>query len=117
MKTELSHKDLVKLGMHESKRGHSLNDIEADFSKKGISRKDTIKALKEVEYYNKRDEALEAKEAESKKLQDKTAVDTKSSAKNAQSAEKKSSFWFWIVLAILIGTALYLYFSGIITFK
>lgn len=112
MKMELSHNDLVKLGVHESKRGHSLNEIEADFSKKGISRKDTLKALKEVEYYKKRDEALKAKEtAVAKKLQDKTDVDAKSTAEKAQSAEKKSSLWIsLLVIFVLVGLAIFYYF-------
>ncbi|MBI2558667.1 hypothetical protein HYW20_05060 [Candidatus Woesearchaeota archaeon] len=111
MKMDLSHKDLVKLGVHESKQGHSLNEIEADFSKKGISRKETIKALKEVEYHNKRDEALKAKETASKKLQDKTAGDAKSNTENAQSAEKKSSFWVYLLVFLVLAALAIFYYS------
>lgn len=108
---QLSHKDLVELGMHESEKGHSLSDIEADFTKKGIERKAIIKALKEIEYYNKK-EALKAekekkvKEAESQKQQAQGA-----GHETAPQGKKESSFWIIIfILLILIGLALFYYF-------
>jgi len=58
MKTELSHRELVKLGRFYSKKGISLKKIEADFGEKGISRKAALKALDEIDYLNKK-EALQ----------------------------------------------------------
>ena len=110
MKTELSHKDLVKLGMHEAKQGRSLNEIEADFSDKGIKRKDAIKALKEIDYCNKREEALKAKETEaSKKLEE--GKDDSGKANPEPGAGKQSSFWIVVLIfLVLAGLALFYYF-------
>ena len=116
----LSHKDLVKLGMHESKQGYSLNKIEADFLKKGIKRRDTIKALKEIDYHRKRDALKAQREAEaSKKVENGKVASKTPSGKNidAQTAKKRSSFWFWIILLALAGIVIYIYFFGIIKIK
>ncbi len=105
---KLSHKDLVKLGRYEAGQGYSLNKIEDDFLKKGIKRTDTIKALEEVDYYNKLAEHKEAK-----KQGDKNISSNKSNAGNAQpSNKKKSSFWLWLILLVLAGIIIYIYFSG-----
>ena len=101
---KLSHKDLVKLGRYEASKGYSLNKIEADFLKKGIKRKDAIRALEAVDYYSKREKS-KAQEKASKRQEDKKAV-----------SEKKQSFWPWLILLVLIGIMLYLYFSGAINF-
>ena len=101
---KLSHKDLVKLGKYEASQGYSLNKIETDFLKKGIKRKDAIRAIEVVDYYNKREQAKIPKES-SKKQEDKKIV-----------SKNKSSFWLWFVLLVLIGAILYLYFSGTINF-
>ncbi|MBI3035561.1 hypothetical protein HYY71_04515 [Candidatus Woesearchaeota archaeon] len=109
---KLSHKDLVKLGRYEAEHGYSLKKIEADFSKKGIDKTDTIKALEEVDYYNKLEQSKIQKES-GKKL----ASEGKPNAQNKQEAnKKKSSFWFWLVLLAIIGIILYLYFYGKINF-
>ena len=101
---KLSHKDLVKLGRYEASQGYSLNKIEADFLKKGIKRKDAIRALEAVDYYDKR-EQLKIHKEDSKKQENKKAV-----------SKKKSSFWPWLILLVLIGVMLYLYFSRAINF-
>ena len=101
---KLSHKDLVKLGKYEASQGYSLNKIEADFLKKGIKRRDAIRAIEVVDYYNKREQSKIPKES-SKKQEGKKDV-----------SKKKSSFWPWFILLVLIGTILYLYFSGKINF-
>jgi len=108
----LSHKDLVKLGRYEANQGYSLSKIETDFLRKGIKREDAIKALKVVDYYSQK-EALKAQKEASKKA---ATSDKKSVAGNTQITEKKSSFWLWLVLLVLIGIVLYLYFSGAINF-
>lgn len=109
---KLSHKDLVKLGRYEASQGYSLDKIEADFSKKGINRAETIKALEEVDYYDKLEKSKIQKEA-NKKL----ASEVKSSTGNKQAANKnKSLFWFWFILLLIISIILYLYFSGKINF-
>lgn len=112
MKMDLSHKDLVKLGIHELKQGSSLNEVEADFFKKGIKRKDAIKALEEIDYYNKREEALKAKKEKeySKRLEDKKT--TSEGNTNTESINKnKPSFWiYFLVFLVLVGLALFYYF-------
>lgn len=110
MDTELSHKDLVKLGIHESKKGRSLSEIEADFHDKGISNKETIKALNVVDYLNKKDALKAEREAEAKKLEsEKTAPDAKANPESG--TENKSSFWiYFFVFLVLVGLALYYYF-------
>ena len=100
----LSQKDLVKLGRYEASQGYSLNKIEDDFLKKGIKRKDAIRALEVVDSYNKKEQSKIPKEASQKQ------GDEKNISKN------KSSFWLWFILLALIGAILYLYFSGIINF-
>lgn len=111
---KLTHKDLVKLGRHEASQGYSLNKIEADFLKKGIKRRDAIRALEVVDYYSKREKSKAQKEA-SKKLEDKKDVSGKKP--NAQPANaKKSSLWPWFILLMLIGIIIYLYFTGAINF-
>ncbi len=108
MKTELSHKDLVKLGMHETKQGRSLNEIEADFLDKGIKRKDSMNALKEIDYYRKKEELKAKKEAESKKQQVGKSADQKEAI---QQTKEKSSFWVvFLVFLVLVGLALFYYF-------
>jgi len=104
MEMRLSHKDLVKLGKYEASQGYSLNKIEVDFLKKGIKRRDAIRALEVVDYYNKREKSKVQKEA-SKRQHDKKTI-----------SKKKQSFWPWIMLLMLIGIFLYLYFSGTINF-
>ena len=101
---KLSHKDLVKLGRYESSQGYPLNKIESDFLKKGIKRKDAIRALEVVDYYDKR-EQLKVHKEDSKKQENKKAA-----------SKKKSSFLPWFILLVLIGVMLYLYFSGAINF-
>ena len=108
---KLSHKDLVKLGRHEASQGLSLNQIDKDFQKKGINRADAIKALEEVDYYNKQEKSKIQKEADRK-----IASGEKSNKQNKQANENKSSIWFWLILLIIIGIILYLYFSGTINF-
>ena len=104
---KLSHKDLVKLGRYESSQGYTLNKIEADFLKKGIKRKEAIKALEEIDYYKQREELKAKKEIDA-------SIKQKSGHK--QTAEKKSSFWPWFILFVLIGIILYLYFSDTMNF-
>ena len=108
MKQELSHKDLVKLGRHESHRGYSLSQIEADFSKKGIKRRDAIMALREIHHYKAKEELKAKKEIE---------ASIKQKAGHKQPAEKKSSFLAYAFIILLIGILLYLYYSGFINFK
>ena len=115
MKTKLSHKELVKLGRYEADQGYSLDKIEDDFLKKGIGRPDTIKALEEVDYYNKVEESKQ-KEASKKQEDAKIISGNKPGAGNIKSNEKKSSFWLWFILLIIIGIILYLFFSGKINF-
>ena len=99
---KLSHKDLVKLGRYEAGQGYSLDKIEDDFSRKGIKRRDAIRALEEVDYYNKREKSKAQNEA-SKKLEDNKAVyEKKSGTENTQTTEKKSSFWPWFILLVLL---------------
>lgn len=104
---KLSHKDLVKLGRYESSQGYALNKIEADFLKKGIKRGEAIKALKEIDYHKKREE-LKAKEE--------IEASIKQKAGHKQPAEKKSSFWIYAFVALIIGILVYLYYSGFINF-
>lgn len=103
--------------MHESKQGYSLSKIESDFLKKGIKGGDAIRALKEIDYHKKREELKARQEAESSKK----AEDKKKASKNNTGAQatnqKKSSVLFWILLLVIIGIVLYLYFSGIIKMK
>lgn len=113
---KLSHKDLVKLGRYEASKGYSLDKIESDFLKKGIERKDTIKALEEVDYYNKVEESKLQKESSKKQEDAKIIPGNKTDAGNIKSNEKKSSIWPWIILVALIGIVIYLYFSGTINF-
>ncbi|MBS3101720.1 hypothetical protein J4204_06355 [Candidatus Woesearchaeota archaeon] len=111
MKTELSHRELVKLGRFYSKKGISLKKIEADFGEKGISRKAALKALDEIDYLNKK-EALQAeREAEAKKIQsEKSASKSASGQPNQESGAKKSSFWaYLIVFLVLVGLVLFYY--------
>jgi len=109
---KLLHKDLVKLGRYEASQGYSLDKIEADFSKKGINRAETIKALEEVDYYNQLEKSKIQKETDKK-----IASEGKPNTQNKQAAnEKNSSFWPWFVLLIIIGVILYLFFSGTINF-
>jgi len=110
MEKGLSHKDLVKLGLHEQGRGRSLNQIEADFKKHGVERSESMKALKTVDYLKKREERMAKKEEASKQSA------TTGSQQAAQPAAKKSSFWFWLILLMLIGIGIYLYFSGTLNF-
>ena len=114
MKAQLSHKDIVKLGLHESARGHSLNRIEADFHKMGIGRKDAVNALKTIDYMKKREERKAARENQAKSENSDTSTKNDNNAKEA-AGENKSSFllgFFLFVLIVLIGLAVYLYFSG-----
>ena len=113
---KLSHKDLVKLGRYESGQGYSLNKIEADFLKKGIKRKDAIRALEEVDYYSQREKSKTQKEASKKQEDKKDVLGNKSNADNTKTTKKKSSFWHWLILLVLIGIMLYLYFSWTISF-
>jgi len=109
---KLSHKDIVKLGRYEAGQGYSLNKIEADFLKKGIKRTDAIKALEEVDYYSKLAERKEAS-----KKQDGKNISDKSNAGNVQTSnKKKSSFWLWLILLVLTGGVIYIYFSGLMNF-
>lgn len=115
----LLHKDLVKLGMHESKQGYSLSKIESDFLKKGIKRGDAIKALKEIDYHKKREALKAQREAEaSKKAEEEKAASKTPSEKNttAQTTKKRTSFWLWIILLALAGIVVYIYFSGMVKF-
>ena len=114
---KLSHKDLVKFGRYEASQGYSLNQIENDFLKKGIAKKDALKALDEVNYYKKRETLKTQQEAETSnpRVQDKTASSGNQSNTKAAN-EKKSSFWHWFILLVLIGIILYLYFFGKINF-
>jgi multidrug efflux pump subunit AcrB len=111
----LSQKDLVKWGLHELSRGRSLQQIEAEFHKKEIQRKNALKALKTIDYLKKRDEHKAQKaEALKKQAEQKAAVDAKQTGQAAQ-AQEKFSFGAWLVLAVIIGIALYalyLIFSG-----
>ena len=104
---KLSHKDLVKWGRHESSQGYTLNKIEADFLKKGIKRKEAIKALEEIDYYKQREELKAKKEIDA-------SIKQKSGHK--QTAEKKSSFWIYAFVVLIIGILVYLYYSGAINF-
>ncbi len=109
MDTELSHKDLVKLGIHESKKGRSLSEIEDDFEDKDIKRADAMKALKVVDYYNKKEALKAKKEEEAKRLGDEKAVSQ--GRANAESGTgNKSSFWVYLlVFLVLVGLALFYY--------
>ena len=113
----LSHKDLVKFGRYEAGKGYSLSQIEADFLKKGIKRKDAIRALDEIEYYKKRESLKARQEAEnSEKAKVKAGASGKQSNAENIANEKKSKFWPWFILILLAGITLYLYFSGAINF-
>ena len=112
---KLSHKDLVKLGRYEASQGYSLDKIEDDFLKKGINRTDTIKALKEVDYYSKTEKSKQ-EDASNKQQDAKIIPENKSNAGNVKVNKSKTSFWPWFILIVLIGVVIYLYFSGTINF-
>jgi len=109
MKTDLSHKELVKLGRYESDKGRSLSQIEGDFLKMDVGNGDTLQALKEIDYLNKKDALKAEREAEAKKPEsEKTAPDAKTNPESG--TENKSSFWaYFFVFLVLVGLALYYY--------
>ena len=108
---KLSHKDLVKLGRYEASKGYSLSKIEADYLKKGIPKKDALRALDEVDYYNKIEQSKHKETP--KKQEDKEVVSgKKSDAGNSHDAGKKSLFWPLIILLLLVGIIVYLFYSG-----
>ena len=113
----LLHKDLVNLGVHELKQGSTLNQVEEDFLKKGIKRKDALKAIEEADYYRKQEE-LKAKQAADalKKKENQNAESKQASNQETLQKKEKSSFWVWFFILVLIGIILYLYFSDTINF-
>ena len=85
----LSQKDLIKVGSHELGKGRSLNQIQADFQKHEVSKKDSNKALKQLEvlqYQNK-----EKTKAEGVK-------------------GKKSPFWIYLIIILILGGLLWFIF-------
>ena len=109
-KHKLSHQELVKLGLHESSRGHSLGKIEAEFHRLGIGRNDSIKALKTIDYMNKREERKKSQESHAKS-------GNKGEHAKEPAGKNKSSFLFWVlVLLILLGIG-YLFYEGMLSLE
>ena len=114
MKSQLSHKDIVKLGLHESEHGRSLNQIEDDFRKIRIDRKDALKALKTIDYIKKREEQKTNQQSHAKSENKDAAAKNDNNAKEA-AGKNKSNFLLWVlVLLILIGIG-YLFYEGILS--
>ena len=116
MKPQLSHKDLVKLGLHESAHGRSLDQIEAEFHRLKIDRKEAIRALKTVDYINKREARKANQKIQAAKLDNKNTEPK--NEKTAEAAGKnKSNFLFWVlILLILLGIG-YLFYEGILSLE
>ncbi|MBI2655322.1 hypothetical protein HYX06_02760 [Candidatus Woesearchaeota archaeon] len=109
-KHNLSHKDLVKLGLHESSHGRSLSQIEADFHRMGIDRNDSIRALNDLDSLKKIEERKAASEHHAK-------PDNKGEHTKEAAGKNKSSFLFWIlVLLILLGIG-YLFYEGMLSLE
>ncbi len=110
-KHKLSHKELVKLGLHESSRGRSLSQIEAGFRKLGIGRNDSIRALKTVDYMKKREER--------KAAQEKAKSENNAATKNGKAAgtggKNKSNFLFWFLILLILLGIVYLFYEGILS--
>ena len=114
MKAQLSHKDIVKLGLHESKHGRSLSQIEADFHKIGIGRKEAIRALDTIDHIKKSEEQKANQQSHAKSENKDAAAKNDNNAKEA-AGKNKSNFLFWVlVLLILIGIG-YLFYEGILS--
>ena len=114
-KHNLSHKDIVKLGLHESSHGRSLNQIEADFHRMGIDRNASIKALNDLDSLKKIEERKAAGENHAKS-ENTAAIKNENNAKEA-AGKNKSSFLFWfLVLLILLGIG-YLFYEGILSLE
>lgn len=113
----LSYKDIVKLAVHELNQGSTLDQVEEDLLKKNIERKEALKAIEEADYYKKQEELKAKKKAELAEASKKQQTQAEEKKETAQTQQTKSSFWLWVILIVLIGIALYLYFSGTITFK
>lgn len=106
---KLSHRDLVKWGRNQAEQGQSLNKIEADFLKKGIKKEDALKALDEVDYYNKIEKS---KHKEAPKQGSEAVSGSQPAVGNAPASGKKSLFWPLIILFLIIGVIVYLFYSG-----
>ncbi len=118
-KHNLSHKELVKLGLYESAHGRSLNQIDAEFHRMGIERKEAIKALKTVDYMKKREERKAAQENQAKLENKDASIKNGNNAKEAAGKKKPSLLLRLIFLALIAGIfyLLYLYFSDSLTWK
>lgn len=114
-KHNLSHKDLVKLGLHESSHGHSLNQIDAEFHRLGIDRKDAVRALKDVDYIKKSEER-KATQEKAKSDNKNAAIKNDNNAKEA-AGKNKSNLLLWVlVLLILLGIG-YLFYEGVLSLE
>ena len=112
-KHKLSHKELVKLGLHESSRGHPLSQIEAEFHKLGISRNDSIRALNDVDSLKKKEERKAAQE----KAKSENNAATKNDKPAGAAGKNKSNFLFWVlILLVLLGIG-YLFYEGILSLE
>ena len=106
----MSHKDIVKLGLHESSHGRSLNQIEADFHRIGINRNDSIRALNDLDSLKKIEERKAAQENQAK-------PENKDEHAKEPAGENKSNLLFWaLVLLILFGIG-YLFYEGMLSLE
>lgn len=109
-KHNLSRKELVKLGLHESSHGRSLNQIEADFHRIGIDRNDSIRALNDLDSLNKIEERKAARENHAK-LENKGEHAKESADKN------KSGFLVWVLVSLILLGIGYLSYQGMLSLE
>ena len=100
----MAHEKLVKEGEEAIKKGIKPAEVEDYFKKKGMDRKEAKEEITKLEASKLVEEAKKAEAAKKSGQAGKTAA-----------PEKKSSFWFWLIILLIIGIVVYLFYTGYIS--
>ena len=105
----MAHEKIVKEGEEAIKKGIKPAEVEDYFKKKGMDKKE---AKEEITKLQASRIVEEAKKAEAAK---KSAQSNSNSGNKSSSTEQKSSFGFWLIILLIIGIIVYLFYAGYIS--
>lgn len=107
----MAHENLIREGGKALRKNIAPGEIKNYFLKKGMDEKEAKQAIEQIQ-------AAQILENAKKSEKEKTlSRETEPKATTPDTNEKKSSIWIYILAILLVGIALYLYFSGVLMTK
>ncbi|HCE30753.1 TPA: hypothetical protein DEQ89_01935 [Candidatus Daviesbacteria bacterium] len=104
----MAHEKLVKEGEEAIKKGIKPAEVEDYFKKKGMDKKEAKEEITKLQASRIVEEHKKAQKAAAQ-------VQPNQAKSSPTQTEKKSSFGFWLIILLIIGIIIYLFYAGFIS--